>query len=216
MDPSIIFGNYVVSKEHQVNISNFIYELVATYSLEEHYFTLEFKQMLPFGTCFPAVNLKNRKAKILINKDLLNEKLFMELKGCLAHEFAHFFHYVNFTNFDFFKFAYRIGSFVYVRKFSKEKIIIFKKYNQAYEQITDLTACNFGYQKELTRLKRFVPIYRKNLSGGIIPDEKDYLSYDFLKDLKKENISLEAEKRKEFLAFKSLKYKPKFLLTTRC
>ena len=206
MNYDIDFGEFNISSNHKKNILDFIDELVRLYSLQNNYFKLEFKKMLAFGTCFPAFNLKNRKARITINKDLLDENLFVELKGCLAHEFAHFYHYMNFSNTDFFKFAYRIGGFVYARIFSKGKLIIFKKYNQAYEQITDLTACNFGYQKELTFLKKYISVYRKNLNGGIIPDEKDYLSYDFLKHLKKKDIVHEAEQRKKLLGFRSLKY----------
>lgn len=206
MTYEIDFGEFNSSLKHKKRILEFIDELVNVYSLQNNYFRLVFEKKLAFGTCFPAFNLKNRKAKITINKDLLNENLFVELKGCLAHEFAHFYHYANFSNTDFLKFAYRIGGFVYAKIFSKGKIIIFKRYNQAYEQITDLTACQFGYQNELASLKKYTPIYRKNLSSDKIPDSSHYLSYEFLKYLKKKDITHEAEKRKKLLGFKSLRY----------
>ncbi len=204
----IKFNNFKIKEEHKNKIIQFIKELILKYNLEKNKFKLEFKEVYFFGQCYPSLNLnkKNRKVKITINKDLLKEELFEELKGTLAHEFAHFYHYINFSRIDFFKFIYRIGGYIYSRKISHDKFIIFERYNQAYEQITDLTACNFGYKKELKKLKKYISIYRKNLSKELIPNNNNYLSEKFLKKLKKENISKEVEIRKKSLGFKSLKY----------
>jgi hypothetical protein len=204
MNYTINFNNFKISTSHKKKVLQFIDELVNSYSLKGSYFTLNFENILYFGKCFPSLNFSS--SSIIINRDLLKQELSEELKGCLAHEFAHFYHYVNFSKLDCLKFVYRIGGHVYSRKFTKDKIILFEKYNTYYEQITDLTACQFGYKKELTHLKKFVPIYRKNLSSYKVPNSSHYLSYDFLKNLTKDGILFEAEKRKKLLGFKSLRY----------
>ena len=199
------FGKNKVTDKRKLNIENYIRKLLEVYDLKENNFRIKFRKMWGFGILFPDINVIKRKVSIGINEDLLKEKKFEELKGTLAHEFAHFYHYKNFSIMGGIKFLLTVGIYHYSRLFSNGKWEPFTEFLENYEQYTDLTAMKFQFGKELIALKKYSVIYRKNLPKNKIPRAENYLDAKFLSSLKNQNqILKEMKKRHKIVNVKSL------------
>jgi hypothetical protein len=190
---NIDYGAYKITKKHKKEINDFIALILNTYSLNKVNFKLKFKKMYNFGTCFPSWKIFKREVIIYINKDLLKKEFINELKGVLAHEFAHFFHFVNFSQKDYFIFLFKIACYTYSRKLSKNKINLYPNFVQTYEQFTDLTACKFKFSRELFELKKYIPIYRKNIPQHLVPKSSNYLNEKFLTKIEQKELNLQEE-----------------------
>lgn len=204
----INYNKNLVSEKKQEEIENFISELLKKYELEDKKIMIEFKKMNAFGFAIFYYNLREKIGKITMNQDLLKDEYFEELKGTLAHEFAHMYHYFNFSKIDSIKFL--INGFFYhsIRILTKNKFIPKKEFMENYEKYTDLTAIAFGYKNEILKLKKLIPIYRKNLAIHKVPLSSNYYTYDdIIKIDNKEKLEKELKEKYGKLNLKSIPYK---------